>query len=78
MTKYINQLQWGIVLVLGVGKLGGQNSPHFYMRIVPKYKEDYGTMGYSSYVPATSEQIELTKIALQPTADNIIAEKRTR
>ena len=26
----------------GVGKLGGQNSPHFYMRIVPKYKKNYG------------------------------------
>jgi len=32
-------------------------------------------MGYSSYVPATSEQIELTKNALQPIADNIIAER---
>ena len=33
----------------GVGKLKGQNSPHFYMRIVPKYKENYGFSYYFKY-----------------------------
>ena len=66
----------GYRISISVGKLGGENSPHFYMQIVPKYRENWGTVGSSSsYHPAIPEQIETSKEAFQPNADNIIAER---
>ena len=64
-------------LSIAFGTLGGQNSPHFYMRVVPKYKKDYGNVAYhyTYYKQATPEQIELTKRTLKPNSDNVIAEK---
>ena len=45
---------------ISVGKLGGQNQPpHFYMRLIPKYKKDYGYVGSTaSYRPASQEEIK--------------------
>jgi len=46
------------------------------MRIVPKYKEDYGVTGSKgAYKKATPEQIKITKEKLKPNSDNIIIEK---
>ena len=45
------------------------------MRIVPKYKEDYGVTGSKgAYEKATPEQIKITKEKLKPNSDNIIIE----
>src|SRR6185437_12803270 len=66
----------GFRFTIPTGTLAGQNSPHFFARIVPKYKESYGNECWAKeYKPATPEQIELAEKALQPTTDNIIAEK---
>ena len=32
----------GFRFTIPTGNLAGQNSPHFFARIVPKYKESYG------------------------------------
>lgn len=46
------------------------------MRLVPKYQENYGNeCSAHLYIPATPEQEELSRKALQPNQDNIIAER---
>ena len=58
------------------GRLARQNIIHFYCRIVPKYKLREGNEATGkSVTPATPEQAEKAKQALQPNAENIIAER---
>ena len=38
----------GYKVSIPIGPLASQNPPHFYMRIVPKYKEGYGSVGIKS------------------------------
>jgi len=53
----------GYRINIPIGKLGGQNQPpHFYMRVVPKYKKDYGYVGSTGpYKPASQEEIKKTE-----------------
>ena len=55
----------GFLISIPVGQLGNQNSPHFYMRIIPKYKEDWGETGGIMGSPATPEMAEKIRKALQ-------------
>jgi len=67
----------GYWISISVGPLGGQNKEHFYMRIVPKYKLGYGSVGQTgSYMLATPEQQEkLKSSSFQPDSEGVFAKK---
>jgi diadenosine tetraphosphate (Ap4A) HIT family hydrolase len=67
----------GYRISIPVGEKAGQNVPyHFYMRIVPKYKKDWGTVSTSvEYKPVPPEKIKMLEENLQPNQDKVIAEK---
>ena len=64
----------GYRINIPIGKLGGQNQPpHFYMRVVPKYKKDYGQMGtVTNYKSATMKEIKKLQTSLHPKPDGTI------
>jgi len=66
----------GYRISIPVGEKAGQNVPyHFYMRIVPKYKKDWGTVSTSSeYKPVSPEKKKELEESLQPNQDGVIAE----
>src|SRR4051794_18742297 len=66
----------GYRISIPTGKLAIQNKNHFYLRIIPKYKKSYGSVGTPHvFVPATPEQAETVQEALQTNPDNVIGEK---
>jgi len=67
----------GYKLSVPIVPLASQNPPHFYMRIVPKYKEAYGSRGIKgvSWKAFSQEGTEQANTIFQPTEDNIVAEK---
>jgi diadenosine tetraphosphate (Ap4A) HIT family hydrolase len=68
----------GYRINMSIGEIGGANQPpHFYLRIVPRYKENYGSYGggiYHDRLPS-SEQKERLRDALLPDQNKVIAEK---
>ena len=66
----------GYIIAISTGKLANQNIEHFYTRLVPKYKINYGSQAMSEhYNPATPQQVEKIKKALQPNSEGEIDEK---
>lgn len=66
----------GYSLMIPTGELGGQSVPHFYMRVIPKYKKDYGIAWVKrpELVPTLQEYQE-AKDKLQASREGIINEK---
>ena len=69
----------GYFLEIPVGKLSGENEPpHFYMRVVPKYKKYWGNVGTDwkgGRRYCTEENAKEITTALQPDQNRVIAEK---
>src|SRR6185369_263583 len=65
----------GYLISIPVGRLGNQTSPHFYTRLIPKYKKDWGEVGRIMGKRVTPEVAEKIRNGFQPATDNIIAEK---
>jgi len=68
----------GYRVSIPISPIGTQNPPHFYMRVVPKYKKNYGSLGIKSVLGKSfaPEVAEDAKKLFQVTNDNtIIAEK---
>src|SRR3954471_15122787 len=66
----------GFYIAIPVGELGTQNRAHFYTRVVPKYKEGYGTfLPKEQFVPPTPEQKKLIEEALRPNSERLIGER---
>ena len=71
----------GYRISIPIGEKANQNEPfHFYCRVVPKYKKNWGTTAMSlemkyKPLPAFTEAKEKLKQALQPNQERVIAEK---
>jgi len=72
----------GYQISMPTGAKASQNEPpHFYMRVVPKYKKNWGTVSIPLSVKSDMEPAEfatrkkLIQGALQPNQDGVIAEK---
>jgi len=68
----------GYRISVPTGKLAGANQPpHFYMRIVPKYKKDWGSRGdrRTFKKQASVEKMEELEKIFQPNSKGIVNEK---
>lgn len=71
----------GYRISIPIGEKGGQNSPeHFYCRVVPKYKKDFGSRTVPTRLkqglpPGLDDEIKKLQNILQPTQDKVIGEK---
>lgn len=68
----------GYRISIPVGELAGHNiPPHFYARIVPKYKKDWGKIGTKRDLglPVTAPEAVKFREILQPNQDGVVLEK---
>jgi len=65
----------GFYIAMPIGKLASQNLPHFYTRIVPKYKKGYGQMRIKEQIKEMSPQEYQETTQLLQAKNDIVGEK---